>query len=95
MQKALTSIALLWLLASCASNGDVSHWQGQKLSTLIEQYGKPNTFLRLDDGNKIVEYDSSSNTHLTANVCSLTFFIDRTNRIKGANAQGNGTNCFG
>ena len=95
MQKIFISFIALLLLASCASNGDVSHWQGQKLGTLIQEYGKPDTFLRLDDGNKIVEYDRSSTNKLAANICSLTFFIDRANYIKGAKAHGNGSNCLG
>ncbi|WP_286233003.1 hypothetical protein [Thalassotalea sediminis] len=80
-------------VASCASNGDVSHWHGESLGTLIEEYGTPNTFLKLDDGNKVIEYDGATALHKTTNYCSLTFMVDKQNRILGASRQGNGTNC--
>ncbi len=82
-------------VASCASNGDVSHWQGESLGTLIAEYGTPDTFLKLNDGNKVIEYDKYSSEHLAGNFCSLTFMVDRRNRISGAKAQGNGADCVG
>jgi len=80
-------------IVSCASNGDVSHWQGESLGNLIAEYGPPDTFLKLSDGNKVIEYDKYSSQHLAGNFCSLTFMLDRHNKILGAKTQGNGTNC--
>ncbi len=80
-------------VAGCASNGSVSHWQGESLGNLIAEYGTPHSFLKLGDGNKIVEYDNNGSQQLAGNFCSITFIIDRQNRISGANTQGNGTNC--
>jgi len=82
-------------VASCASNGNVSQWQGESLGSLIAEYGTPNTFLKLADGNKVVEYDKYNSEHLAGNFCSLTFMVDRRNRISGAKMQGDGTNCVG
>ncbi len=82
-------------VASCASNGDVSHWQGESLGTLIAQYGTPDSFLKLDDGNRVVEYDKITSTHVNGNFCSLTFMIDHRNRIMGAKSLGDGNNCIG
>lgn len=80
-------------VASCASNGDVSHWHGESLGSLIQEYGTPDTFLKLDDGNKVIEYDKATSTHLAGNFCSLTFMVDRSNRISGAKRLGNGNDC--
>ncbi|MEW6991350.1 hypothetical protein AADZ91_11740 [Colwelliaceae bacterium 6441] len=94
MKNLVVSSFFMVFVASCASNGDVSHWQGQSLGTLIEEYGTPNTFLKLDDGNKIIEYDIAKTTQLAGNYCSLTFMLDRQNTILGAKALGNGNNCM-
>lgn len=95
MKNIAVSGFFMIFVASCASNGDVSHWQGESLGSLIEEYGTPNSFLRLNDGNKVVEYDKYSSGQLAGNFCSLTFMVDRQNKILGAKAQGNGINCVG
>ncbi|MDO6428772.1 hypothetical protein Q4489_17320 [Thalassotalea sp. 1_MG-2023] len=93
MKNIVVSSFFMIFVASCASNGDVSHWHGESLGTLIEEYGTPQTFLKLEDGNKVIEYDGATALHKAANYCSLTFMIDRQNKILGASRQGNGTNC--
>jgi len=91
--KKICCIFSLFFVASCASNGSVSQWQGEPLSRLIEEYGTPDTFLRLDDGNKVVEYDRETSQHMAGNFCSLTFIVDSRNQIFGAQKIGNGINC--
>jgi len=95
MKNICSIIFSLLFIASCASNGEVSHWQGESLSDLIAEYGTPDTFLKLDDGNKVVEYDLATSQHLAANFCSMTFIVDRNNHIFGAKKTGNGSNCAG
>jgi len=82
-------------VASCASNGSVSHWHGESLDNLIAEYGVPDTYLQLADGNKVVEYDKYNSEHLAGNFCSLTFMVDHRNLISGAIMLGNGTDCVG
>ena len=94
MKNVVISSFFMIFVASCASNGDVSHWQGESLGSLIQQYGTPDTFLKLEDGNRIVEYDKTNSIHIAGNFCSLTFMVDRSNRISGAKALGNGSNCI-
>ncbi len=95
MKNVVVSCFFMIFVASCASNGDVSHWQGESFSDLIAEYGTPNSFLKLGDGNRIVEYDKYSSQHLAGNFCSLTFIVDRQNRISGSKMVGNGKNCVG
>lgn len=93
MKNVVISSIFMIFVASCASNGNVSHWQGESLSSLIEQYGTPDSFLKLEDGNRIIEYDKSNALHVAGHFCSLTFMVDSSNRISGAKAFGNGNNC--
>jgi len=95
MKNSVTSIFFMMFLSSCASNGTVTHWQGDSLVNLIAEYGTPDSFIKLNDGNKIVEYDQYSSDTLAGSFCSLTFMVDRQNRISGAKRQGNGINCTG
>ncbi|MCO4798576.1 MAG: hypothetical protein KC484_05155 [Colwelliaceae bacterium] len=95
MKNLVVSSFFMIFVASCASNGDVSHWQGESLGSLIAEYGTPDGFLKLDDGNRIVEYGNDNLAHTAGNFCSLTFMIDHRNRILGAKALGNGNNCIG
>jgi len=95
MKNVIISSFFVIFVASCASNGDVSHWQGESLGNLIQEYGTPDTFLKLNDGNKVIEYDKTTSQHLAGNFCSMTFLIDRRNRIAGAQRSGNGINCIG
>ena len=93
MRNTIVVSFFMIFVASCASNGSVSHWQGESLGTLIAEYGTPDSFLKLDDGNRIVEYDKDTSVHLAGNFCSLTFMVDRRNRISGVKSNGNGMNC--
>lgn len=93
MKNVVISSIFMIFVASCASNGNVSQWQGESLGSLIEQYGTPDSFLKLEDGNRIIEYDKSNSMHVAGNFCSLTFMVDSSNRISGAKAFGNGNNC--
>jgi len=93
MKNLVVSCFFLSFIASCASTGDVSQWQGASFGSVIEEYGTPNSYLKLSDGSKVVEYDNSASAHLSGNYCSLTFMLDRANKVLGAKANGNGINC--
>lgn len=93
MKKISSIIFSLLFIASCASNGEVSQWQGESLSDLIAEYGKPDTFLKLSDGNRVVEYDRSTSQQLAGNFCSVTFIVDSNNHIFGVQKIDNGSNC--
>lgn len=93
MKKLIGIIFSLLFIASCASNGEVSQWQGETLNDLIAEYGWPDTFLKLSDGNRVIEYDASTSQHLAGDFCSLTFIVDKSNHIFGAQKVGNGNNC--
>lgn len=80
-------------VASCASNGSVSQWQGEPLGAIIEKYGTPDSFLKMEGGNKVLEYNKSYSSHLAGNFCSLIFMVDQTNKISAATKQGDGQNC--
>ena len=94
MRKLAVICFSLIFVASCASNGSVSQWHGETLGTLIGEYGTPDSFLKLEDGHKVVEYDKNVSTHLAGSFCSLTFIVDHRNLIAGASKQGNGSNCM-
>ncbi len=95
MKNVVISCFFMIFVASCASNGGVSHWQGESLGSLIQEYGPPDTFLKLNDGNKVIEYDSATSQHLAGNFCSMTFYVDQRNRIAAATVLGDGSNCMG
>lgn len=92
--KYILLIILIVLQTACATKGGVSHWRGESLSSLIEIYGTPDSFLKLGDGSKVLEYDKGKINHITREFCTVTFFIDPKNRIKGVKGHGNGTNCL-
>ncbi|GHF97819.1 hypothetical protein [Thalassotalea marina] len=93
MKKFLAVCFSLVFVASCASNGSVSHWHGEPLGAIIEKYGTPDSFLKMDDGNKVLEYNKAYSSHLAGNFCSLIFMVDRSNKISAATKQGDGHNC--
>lgn len=93
MKNSILVVFFMFFVAGCASNGDVTHWQGESLSALIEKYGTPDSFLKLNDGSKVLEYDKATSRNLAGNFCSVTFMVDSQNKILGASRQGNGQNC--
>ena len=93
MKNIAVSIITTILLCSCSSQPTVSQWQGESLGTLIAEYGTPASFLKLDDGNKVIQFHYSSTAKLAGNYCQLTFMIDGANRVLGVNGQGNGVSC--
>jgi hypothetical protein len=95
MKNILLAIFFSSALVACSSTNDVDYWQGESLASVIQTYGTPATFLRLDDGNKILEFHHSSTIQIANNYCSLTFMVDRGNKVLGAKGQGNGKNCLG
>jgi hypothetical protein len=81
------------LLIGCSTQPhDVSSWKGELLSRLIEVYGMPANFLKLEDGNRIVEFHHSMNK-LADNTCRLSFMIDRSNKVLGGHATNGKNNC--
>lgn len=93
MKNLIVGSFFMIFVAGCASTEDVSNWQGESLSALIEKYGTPDSFLKLNDGSKVLEYDKATSRHLAGNFCSVTFMVDNQNKILGASRQGNGQNC--
>ncbi len=81
------------LLIGCSTQPhDVSSWKGESLSRLIEVYGIPANFLKLGDGNRIVEFHHSINK-LVGNTCRLSFMIDKSNKVLGGHATNKKVNC--
>jgi hypothetical protein len=93
MLKTYLSLSAVLLLCSCSSSNTVSQWQGESLGSLIEEYGTPANYLKLEDGNKVIEFHYASTEKLAGNSCQLTFMVDNTNRVLGVNSLGNGVNC--
>jgi len=94
MKNIVVSFFAVILLCSCSSKPQIANWQGESLGNLILEYGTPASFLRLEDGNKIIQYDYSTSAKLAGNYCQLTFMIDGANKVLGVNGQGNGVSCI-
>lgn len=93
MKNIVVSFITIILLCSCSSQPTIANWQGESLSNLISEYGTPASFLKLDDGNRVVQFHYATATKLAGNYCQLTFMIDNTNKVLGVNRQGNGVSC--
>lgn len=93
MKNIAVSFIIIILLCSCSSKPEVVHWQGESLGSLIAEYGTPASFLKLEDGNKVIQFHYTSAEKLAGNYCQLTFMIDGANKVLGVNGQGNGVSC--
>jgi len=77
----------------CSSSPNMKNWRGEPMSKLIESYGTPDSFLKLGDGSKVIEYEKDSLVHVSKDFCTLTLFIDHRNLVKGVKLHGNGIGC--
>ena len=93
MKNIAVSIISIILICSCSSQPNAIQWRGESLGNLIAEYGTPSSFLKLEDGNKVVQFHHSSAAKLANNYCQLTFMIDGANKVLGVNGQGNGKSC--
>jgi len=87
----LIGIAIVAL--GCSSSPNLKSWRGEPMTKLIESYGTPDSFLKLGDGSKVIEYEQASIAHISSGFCTLTLFIDHRNLVKGVKLHGNGINC--
>lgn len=94
MKNIVVSFTVVILLCACSSQPKITNWQGESLGSLIEEYGTPASFLKLDDGNKVIQFHYDSTAKLAGNYCQLTFMIDNNNKVLGVNGQGNGISCI-
>ncbi|NQZ83928.1 MAG: hypothetical protein HRT52_23285 [Colwellia sp.] len=93
MKNFCLTLLFITLLMGCSSQThDIAHWKGESLSQLIEVYGAPANFLKLSDGNRVIEFHHSINK-LSGNTCTLSFMLDRENKVLGGHATNGKSNC--
>jgi len=88
----LTSFFITILIGCSSQTHDIAQWKGESLTRLIEVYGAPANFLKLSDGNRVIEFHHSIN-ELSGNTCTLSFMVDRSNKILGGHASKGKSNC--
>jgi hypothetical protein len=93
MKSIVVSLIAIFLFCSCSSQPPLANWRGESLGSLIAEYGTPVSFLKLNDGSRVVQFHFASTKKLAGNYCQLTFMIDGANKIQGVNGQGNGVSC--
>ena len=87
MIKVIVLITVVLSIAACSSTSDISRWEGKSIGTLINYYGAPANFIKLDDGNKIVEF------YVGDSHCTVSFIVNNANAVVAGKARGNKTEC--
>lgn len=85
------------LLAGCAGQASVDHWQGAHMDDLLRAYGVPDKTAHTSNGLKLVQYSQSKvigvGDIVSTHHCTARFYLDDSDTVVAGDIEGSRGEC--